>query len=520
MLLSRRVAAARTIATTRHNLSRPKRIHYDATKIVATIGPASEDAHTLPSCVAAGLNVMRVNFSHATVDEFHLRRTNLRAADHGNLVPVMLDTKGPEIRMGGLRICRETKNRKAKIELVQGATVRLTTEVAADGDSDEKRLFVNFPQLAQKLNPLDRVLLDDGLVSLRVVEIDPSGDVVCEVLNTSAIGERKGVNLPGVVTGLPALSEKDKEDIRFGIEHDIDMVAASFVRSAEGVRQIRDYIGVCHTLYADKATPPPLVISKIETTEALDNLEEIVEASDGIMVARGDLGVEVPLETVATLQKTMVNLCAAHGKPVIVATQMLDTMQSNPRPTRAEVADVTNAVMDGADAVMLSGESANGKYPVESIEMQRAIARHVEEHIKPAGPMMRGRFRDDSLVAVLESAPRMALETPGVSEAVEALYATGERVLTVAGADGGVALARALAALRLDVPILFHSTSLKACRQLNLWRGVKPVHADSVGELPAEVQGCELAGGAFSIRPLDSVAGELTLRVVARSPRN
>ena len=215
--------------------------------------------------------------------------------------------------MGGLRVCKESANRKAKVTMVQGETVVLTTDKAFDGASDEKTLYIGYELLSKKLSPGIKVLLDDGLISLEVHEVRSDGTVACVVLNGAEIGERKGVNLPGVVTELPALSEKDKADIRFGIANDIDCVAASFVRSAHAVEEIRDYIAECHAeLCADATTtPPPLIISKIETTEALENLEEIVEASDGIMVARGDLGVEVPIEQVCTWQKTMVGMCNA-----------------------------------------------------------------------------------------------------------------------------------------------------------------------------------------------------------------
>ena len=270
------------------------------TKLVSTIGPASEEAEPLAGCVAAGMNVMRVNFSHATKDEFHLRRTNLRAAPGGEYVAVMLDTKGPEIRMGGLKVCKETGNRKAKMKLTTGQTLTLTNDKAFDGAGDERTIYVDYPRLAEVVEPGTTVLLDDGLISLEVVSA-ADGKVTTTVLNSSEIGERKGVNIPGVVTGLPAMSDKDLEDISFGIEHDIDMVAASFVRNAAGVHQIREHILKCHEKYAANGgmdTPPPMIISKIESTEALDNLAEIIEASDGIMVARGDLGVEVPLEKV------------------------------------------------------------------------------------------------------------------------------------------------------------------------------------------------------------------------------
>ena len=289
--------ALRRATALRRALSTAPRATPNLTKIVATIGPASEENPVLPACVAAGLDVLRCNFSHATPDEFHLRRKNLRAAPGGQLKAFMLDTKGPEIRMGGLRVCKETGNRKAKITLTAGDGIVLTNDAKFDGASDESTLYVGYELLAQKLAPGTTVLLDDGLISLEVTAVNSDGTVACTILNTSEIGERKGVNLPGVVTELPPLSEKDKSDIAFGVEHDIDMVAASFVRSADGVAAIRDYLAQCHldSLGAEEAskTPLPLIISKVETTEALDNLDEIIAASDGIMVARGDLGVEV-----------------------------------------------------------------------------------------------------------------------------------------------------------------------------------------------------------------------------------
>ena len=369
-------------------------------KLVTTIGPASEQAEPLSGCVAAGMNVMRVNFSHATVDEFHLRRNNLRSAPGGEYVSVMLDTKGPEIRMGGLKVCKETGNRKAKIQLKAGESLTLTTDRAFDGESDEGTLFVDYPRVTEVLSAGDTVLLDDGLVSLTVTAVDAgAGEVRTEIQNSAEIGERKGVNLPGVATGLPAMSDKDLEDIRFGIEHDIDMVAASFVRNAEGVHEIREHILKCHEDFVGEdadMVPPPLIISKIESTEALDNLPDIIEASDGIMVARGDLGVEIELDEVITWQKDMVAMCIAAGKPVVVATQMLETMQKNPRPTRAEVADVTNAVLDGADAVMLSGESANGKYPVESVATQASIVAKAEDWLVSRGISLTPDAIDDA----------------------------------------------------------------------------------------------------------------------------
>ena len=497
-------AAARPLCTMpTTELVRNEEMPGRLTKIVATIGPASEEAEPLQECVAAGMNVMRVNFSHATLDEFMLRLTNLRASEGGRTVAVMLDTKGPEIRMGGLKVCKETGNRKAKMTLVAGEALELTSDAAFDGASDEKTLYIDYPKLPEVVKVGDKVLLDDGLVTLRVTDVPAGGGVVrTEVLNSSEIGERKGVNLPGVATGLPAMSDKDKADIKLGVEHDIDMVAASFVRSADGVHEIRQYLRECveglapagpgeampghfepgHTGYratADAPPPPlPLIISKIESTEALDQLPEIIDASDGIMVARGDLGVEVPLESVATWQKEMVEMCIAAGKPVIVATQMLETMQKNPRPTRAEVSDVTTAVLDGADAVMLSGESANGQYPVESVATQAAIARHAEEWLLSRGT---GAERFEPL---LEEYSDTAEDGIGAAAAYLADRVGANAIVVLDESDGLVT--RSVAKCKPSVAIAAVSSCLKTCRQLNLVRAVEPIYVEPTG---AEVDG-------------------------------
>jgi len=457
------------------------------TKIVATIGPASEEKEPLEQCVAAGMNVMRVNFSHATKDEFHLRRNNLRNNPAGECVAIMLDTKGPEIRMGGLRVCKESGDRKAKVSLVAGETLTLTTDQAYDGASDAQTLFIDYPRLGEVVSPDDRVLLDDGLISLRVVQVVRAGGegspalIETEVLNSSEIGERKGVNLPGVKTGLPAMSEKDKLDIKFGVEHDIDMVAASFVRSADGVKEIRDYLATCLRDCGDPSRadePLPLIISKIESTEALEELEAIVAESDGIMVARGDLGVEVPIEHIATYQKDIVELCAAAGKPVIVATQMLESMQKNPRPTRAEVADVTNAVLEGADAVMLSGESANGQYPAESVAMQAAICKHTEGWAAERGHSPSTSGVPSPLDFAMEEEHCSAL---GSAACVLAQQADASAILVYDHVSTGT-LARAVAHHKPGLPIVAVSDSLKVCRQLAISRGVTPVFVADVND--------------------------------------
>jgi len=337
------------------------------------------------------------------------------------------------------------------------------------------------------------VLLDDGLVSLRVKEVRPDGGVACEVLNTSPIGERKGVNLPGIVTDLPPLSDKDLEDIRFGIEHDIDMVAASFVRNAAGVDAIRAHIADCHAKYApDPSAPPPLIISKVESTEALDRLGEIIEASDGLMVARGDLGVEVPIAHVATWQKEMVAKCAEAGKPVVVATQMLDSMQSNPRPTRAEVADVTNAVLEQADAVMLSGESANGQYPAEAVAMQAGIIEHTEawaaSHPEHSSAGVLDTRRTGGAIV-----PAAAALHPASLRAAHLAASSGAAVILVAEGGSGE-VAKAVAACKTAAPVVVFCSSLKVCRQLGIYRALLPLHTTGAAAPPTAAEMVRMAG--------------------------
>ncbi len=423
---------------------------------------------------------MRLNFSHATVEEVELRLANLAqckgvTADlfgtTGTNRAVLLDTRGPEIRMGGLQVCQSatgavpSENRKAKILLEQGNEVMLVNDPAVDGTGDTSQIFVNYPKLSSILAPGNTVLLDDGLIMLEVKDVSDSG-VNCVVQNTNEIGERKGVNLPGVVTGLPPMSDKDKVDIKYGIEKDVDFVAASFVCNAQGVEEIRSYIAEC----IEEIRPgdlPPLIISKIESSEAMDNFDEILEASDGIMVARGDLGVEIPMEEVVLAQKMMIEKCNAVGKPVIVATQMLDTMQSNPRPTRAEVADVTNAVCDGADAVMLSGESANGKFPVQSIETMRSII-HASELCPD--------FHVSNGVDLL-TAPSEPLEATATAAVTCANHGNASAIVVIESETGEAT--RLVAKYRPDVPVVVICThekyASKVARQLSIVRGVHPI---------------------------------------------
>jgi pyruvate kinase len=332
------------------------------TKIVCTIGPASESLDTLKALIRAGMDVARLNFSHGTYEEHATRIQRIRqaAAEVGKHVGIMLDIKGPKIRTG--------KIAGGQVELVEGSTITLTIDPVEYGTAE--RVWVSYEGLVEDVYPGAPIRIDDGLIGL-VVERVEGHDIVCRVVNGGILRDNKGINVPGVTLRIPGVTEKDTADIRFGIEQGIDLIAASFVRKAADVLEVRRILEE-HDYQAD-------IIAKIETQEGLERLQEIIEVADGIMVARGDLGVEIPTEEVPLAQKRMIALCNKAGKPVITATQMLDSMQRNPRPTRAEASDVANAIFDGTDAIMLSGETAAGKYPVEAVKTMAQIALRAEQ---------------------------------------------------------------------------------------------------------------------------------------------
>lgn len=334
------------------------------TKIVCTIGPASESLDTLITLIESGMNVARLNFSHGDHEEHLARIKNIREASRitGKMVGILLDTKGPEIRTHNMK--------EGSVELISGQTIRISmTEV--EGTKDV--FSITYPGLINDVVVGDHILLDDGLVDLEVTELDQENDhIVTVVKNSGLLKNKKGVNVPGVSTDLPGITEKDASDIEFGIANDVDFIAASFVRRAS------DVLAITEILEKHDATNIQ-IIPKIENQEGMDNIDEILKVSHGLMVARGDLGVEIPTEDVPIAQKLLIQKCNALGKPVITATQMLDSMQRNPRPTRAEAGDVANAIFDGTDAVMLSGETAAGDYPVESVQMMASIALRTEE---------------------------------------------------------------------------------------------------------------------------------------------
>lgn len=332
------------------------------TKIVCTIGPASESVDMLKKIIQNGMDVARLNFSHGTYEEHEQRIKNIRQAarEVGKNVAIMLDIKGPKIRTGLVR--------DGAVELQNDAKLILTTEPIELGD--ENRISISYDGLPEDVQPGSRLLIDDGLIGLVVENID-GRDIHCRIVNGGTLKNRKGINAPGVKLRIPSVTEKDIADIKFGMQQGVDLIAASFVRKAGDVLDVRRIL--------EEGKSECLIISKIEAQEGLDMIEEILDVTDGLMVARGDLGVEIPTEEVPLAQKMLISRANALGKPVITATQMLDSMERNPRPTRAEASDVANAIFDGTDAIMLSGETAAGKYPAEAVATMARIAERAEE---------------------------------------------------------------------------------------------------------------------------------------------
>ncbi|WP_227396646.1 pyruvate kinase [Jeotgalibacillus aurantiacus] len=334
------------------------------TKIVCTIGPASESVEKLTQLMEAGMNVARLNFSHGDFEEHGARIKNIReaAGKLGKNVGILLDTKGPEIRTNTME--------NGAIELVAGNEIIVSMKEVV---GTTEKFSITYSDLVNDVTTGSKILLDDGLIGLEVLSVDAAaGEIKTKILNTGVLKNKKGVNVPGVSVNLPGITEKDANDILFGVEQGVDFIAASFVRRASDVLEIRELLEKNNAASIN-------IIPKIENQEGVDNIDEILEVSDGLMVARGDLGVEIPAEEVPLVQKQLIRKCNAVGKPVITATQMLDSMQRNPRPTRAEASDVANAIFDGTDAIMLSGETAAGDYPVESVQTMNNIASRAEE---------------------------------------------------------------------------------------------------------------------------------------------
>jgi len=426
------------------------------TKIVCTIGPASESKEKLAAIIEAGMNVARLNFSHGDFEEHGARIKNIRevSAQSGKKVAILLDTKGPEIRTQTLE--------GGQAQLVKGSQVRVSmTEVVGNSEL----ISVTYPGLINDVHVGSMLLLDDGLIELKVIEITDN-QLITEVINTGLLKNKKGVNVPNVSVNLPGITEKDAKDIEFGIEQDVDFIAASFVRRASDVLEIRQLLekhGAGHIQ----------IIPKIENQEGVDNIDEILEVSDGLMVARGDLGVEIPAEDVPLVQKDLIKKCNKLGKPVITATQMLDSMQRNPRPTRAEASDVANAIFDGTDAIMLSGETAAGTYPIESVLTMNNIAVKTETALKYED-ILRKRSKES------EHSVTNAI-SQSVTHTAQNLQASAILTSTESGHT-----ARMISKYRPKSPILAVTSSERVSRALSLVWGVYPhvgPKADSTDEM-------------------------------------
>lgn len=417
-------------------------------KIVGTLGPSSNTEETFRELVRAGLDVARLNFSHGTQPEKLKLIKMIRkiAAEEGKPICILGDLQGPKIRTGHL------KNR-IPVQLRTGQKLTITPR---NIPGTAALISTTFPTLAENLEPGARILLADGLIELRVIDV-PSEDVDCEVINGGMLGEHKGINLPGLAVRVPSLTEKDEKDLEFAVKNGVDAIAVSFIRTADDVRLVKQRIAA---LKADT-----WVVAKLEKPQAIDNLEEILEVTDGVMVARGDLGVEMPPEQVPAIQKRVIRRAAAHRKPVITATQMLESMIENPRPTRAEASDVANAVYDGTDAVMLSAESAAGKYPIEAVKMMAKIVIETESH-KPETPVHHDQKPEMQLTVAETICESMA-------HAAEDLDIAAIAVFTETGAT-----ARQLSKYHPNPPIFALSSIQSVINRMNLLWGVHPIKCD------------------------------------------
>ncbi|MBD8026242.1 pyruvate kinase [Ureibacillus sp. Re31] len=417
------------------------------TKIVCTIGPASESPEILAELMNAGMNVARLNFSHGSHEEHAVRIATIRdvAEKLGKTVGILLDTKGPEIRTHTME--------NGELHLTQGQVIDISmTEVVGN----EKRFSVTYNQLIEDVNQNDKILLDDGLIELRVLAKDMEQGLIHTIVeNAGVLKNKKGVNVPGVSVKLPGITEKDAQDILFGIEQGVDFIAASFVRTPKDVLEIRE-------LLEQNGGSHIQIIPKIENQEGVDNIDEIIEVSDGLMVARGDLGVEIPAEVVPLVQKSLIKKCNLVGKPVITATQMLDSMQRNPRPTRAEASDVANAIFDGTDAIMLSGETAAGLYPVESVRTMNNIAEYTENSL------------DYRSIVTTRSKEKGSTMTEALSQAV-AYTSINLGVKAVLAPTASGTTARMIAKYRPGVSIIAITNIQSTAQKLTLVWGVTPI---------------------------------------------
>ena len=421
------------------------------TKIVCTIGPASESEEMMTKLAEAGMNVVRLNFSHGSHEE-HLKKIKTCKqinAKTGRHIGIMLDTKGPEMRVG------EMENNK--VEFVKGDKVKVVRENVV---GNKERFHINCDELYDDVQKGTKVLINDGKLTLTVIDKDDEG-FMCEVFNSGPISTKKGVNVPNVKLSMPFVSEKDDSDIRFGCQNGIDFVAASFVRRADDVLAIKKIL-------EEEGHPEIEIIAKIENQEGYDNLEDILKVADGVMVARGDLGVEVSLQYVPIYQKRIINVANKMGKPVITATHMLESMVSNPRPTRAEASDVANAIFDGTDCIMLSAESASGEYPVEAVKTMATIAEECEKNYNYK------RYLDKAI----DDTTRSMSDAIGISVAESCLTMQNVSAIMAFTETGGTP--KRLMKYKPCAPIIAATNSLSTCRKLAIYSNVTPVYAPNI----------------------------------------
>lgn len=416
------------------------------TKIICTIGPTSEKEEVLRQLMLAGMNVIRLNLSHGNHEEHKRRIETIKKVREELQLPIgiMLDTRGPEIRIGNFK--------DSEVNLEEGQYFTLTTR---DILGDETIVNISYEGLPKDVKSGDIILIDDGLIELKVVEIKEKTDIVCIVKNGGSVSDHKGINLPGIKVNLPAVTEKDYDDILFGIENGIDFIAASFIRKADNVLEIRKIL-------EENGGDHIHIISKIENQEAVDNIDEILKVSDCLMVARGDLGVEITTEEIPIIQKQLIRKCNEAGKPVITATQMLDSMIRNPRPTRAEVTDVANAIFDGTDAIMLSGETAAGKYPLESVKTMYNIAMKAESALD-----YKQIFKTKSDINGVSSTNAISKATCTTAQDL------GASAILTATSSGYTA--SAVSKFRPKAPIIAATISEIVMRRLSVVWGVYPV---------------------------------------------
>lgn len=418
------------------------------TKIVATIGPSCREPSIIKEMIEEGMDLARINCSHSEHDFIRDLVKDIRAISNelGQAVGILLDLSGPKIRTGKLKD-------NIAVDLVQGETFTLTKR-KIEGNKDI--VYTKYEALPSEVNAGDTILLDDGLIELKVIETDGI-DCKCEIISGGILKNNQGINIPGVRLSIPALTEKDKLDLKVGLECEVDFVALSFVRDKQDILDLKQSIG--------DHWPPPVVIAKLEKPEAMEDLDEILEVTDGVMIARGDLGVELPPEAVPPAQKLITRKANAKGKPVITATQMLDSMVSNPRPTRAEASDVANAIFDGTDAVMLSEETATGKYPVKAVQMMERIANSAEASLDIK--QLREHDIQSNSYAIAHAACEMAVDT-------------GAKLIATFTKSG--ATARLISQLRPHPPVIALTQHIHVYNQLTLLWGTTPLMLTEVSD--------------------------------------